>query len=54
MKGTWIRYASVSLILIISIPFIPILLALENPENMAATNKKMRLEKLGLVKWEDQ
>ncbi len=54
VKRRWMRYASVGLILILSIPFIPILLAIENPKNMAATNKKMGLEKLGLLKWEDQ
>ncbi len=54
VKRTWIRYASVSLILILSIPFIPILLGVENPQNMAVTNKKMHLEKMGLLKWEDQ
>ncbi|MDQ3682561.1 MAG: glycosyltransferase family 39 protein [Bacteroidota bacterium] len=54
VKRRWMRYASVSLILILSIPFIPILLGVESPKNMAVTNKKMGLEKLGLLKWEDQ
>ncbi|HVE60978.1 MAG TPA: glycosyltransferase family 39 protein [Chitinophagaceae bacterium] len=54
VKRKWIRYAAVSLILIFAIPFIPILLPMQSPKNMAATNKKMRLEKLGLLKWEDQ
>jgi hypothetical protein len=53
-KRRWIRYASLTLILLLSIPFIPILLPVENPKNMAATNKKISLEKLGLLKWEDQ
>jgi len=50
----WLRYASASLILLLSIPFIPILLGVESPGNMAVTNKKLHLEKMGLLKWEDQ
>ncbi len=50
----WIRFAAVSLILLLSAPFIPLLLGVQSPGNMAAFNKKMGLEKLGLLKWEDQ
>jgi hypothetical protein len=50
----WIRYAVVSFILILSLPMIPILLAVQHPKEMAVFNKKMKLENLGILKWEDQ
>lgn len=53
VKRRWLRYAFVVLILALSLPFVPILLPMHNPETMAAFNKKYGLEKIGLLKWED-
>jgi 4-amino-4-deoxy-L-arabinose transferase-like glycosyltransferase len=53
-KRIWLRYAFAILILLLSIPFVPILLPVQNPTAMAATNKKYNLEKAGFLKWEDQ
>jgi hypothetical protein len=51
---SWIRYATVALILLLSIPAIPLLLPMQAPQQMAESNKEWGLEKLGLLKWEDQ
>jgi hypothetical protein len=53
-KRIWLRPATIVLILILSIPLVPILLPMQSPVKMAAFNKKYRLEKLGILKWEDQ
>jgi 4-amino-4-deoxy-L-arabinose transferase-like glycosyltransferase len=54
IKKLWLRYVSISLVVVLSIPFIPLLLGLQSPEKMAETNKTLGIEKLGLLKWEDQ
>jgi hypothetical protein len=54
VRQTWIRYAVVTIILVLSLPFIPVLLPMQSPKVMAAFNKKYHLEKMGLLKWEDQ
>ncbi len=48
------RYAVVAWILVLSLPFIPLLLPMQAPQPMAAFNQKYGIEKLGLLKWEDQ
>jgi 4-amino-4-deoxy-L-arabinose transferase-like glycosyltransferase len=53
-KRIWTRYAIVIIILALALPFVPLLLPLQSPQNMAAFNKKYNLEKLGILKWEDQ
>lgn len=53
VSKSWVRYASVALILILSLPFVPVLLPMQAPPQMAESNKKWGLEKLGMLKWED-
>lgn len=48
-----LRYAFASLILLLSLPFVPVLLPLHQPTEMAAFNKKWSLEKMGILNWED-
>jgi 4-amino-4-deoxy-L-arabinose transferase-like glycosyltransferase len=50
----WVRYAAVALILLLALPSIPILLPMQAPQQMAETNRRWGLEKVGLLKWEDQ
>lgn len=52
-KIIWIRYASVTAILILALPFIPLLLPMQSPKAMAAFNEKYHIRKIGLLKWED-
>ncbi len=49
----WLRYTFVVAVLLLSFPFIPVLLPLQNPADMAAANRKYGLEDLGLLRWED-
>jgi hypothetical protein len=49
----WIRYTFVAIILALSFPFIPVLLPLQKPTEMADFNQRFGLEKLGLLRWED-
>jgi hypothetical protein len=50
----WLRWAAVAFILFLAIPFIPVLLPMQPPQQMAVTNKKFKLDEMGLLKWEDQ
>ncbi len=50
----WIRYAAITLILLLALPFVPILLPIQSPQAMATFNQKYHLEKIGILKWEDQ
>lgn len=54
LRKRFLRYAFVGLILLLALPFVPILLPVQSPQAMAAFNKKWGLEKLGLLKWEDR
>jgi 4-amino-4-deoxy-L-arabinose transferase-like glycosyltransferase len=54
VKRRWLRYVNISIILILSLPFVPILLPMQKPAVMAAFNQKYKLEGLGILKWEDQ
>jgi hypothetical protein len=49
----WLRFVFASLILLLSFPFIPVLLPVQIPTDMAAFNQKHGLERLGLLRWED-
>ncbi|HUQ96498.1 MAG TPA: glycosyltransferase family 39 protein, partial [Chitinophagaceae bacterium] len=51
---SWVRYASVALILLLSFPFIPLLLPMQAPPQMAEMNRQWGLQKLGVLNWEDQ
>ncbi|MBD0294547.1 MAG: glycosyltransferase family 39 protein [Flavisolibacter sp.] len=50
----WARYAVVALILLLALPFIPLLLPIQTPEAMARTNQQFGVEKIGILRWEDQ
>jgi hypothetical protein len=53
MRKIWLRYAAVIIIFILSIPFVPLLLPMQSPNAMAASNQEYHLEKLGILRWED-
>lgn len=53
VKRTWLRYAFAFLILALSLPFVPLLLPVGNPQTMAVANKKRGWGKLGILTWED-
>jgi dolichyl-phosphate-mannose-protein mannosyltransferase len=53
-KKIWLRYAVVTLITFLVVLFIPMLLPVYKPQELAAFYKKYDLEKTGLLKWEDQ
>jgi dolichyl-phosphate-mannose-protein mannosyltransferase len=50
----WIRYALILFIILLTLPFIPILLAIWNPPKLAQFYKNYGVEKTGLLRWEDQ
>ncbi|HEY1021514.1 MAG TPA: glycosyltransferase family 39 protein [Flavisolibacter sp.] len=52
-KKQWLRMAFVAVILLLALPFIPVLLPLQKPADMAISNQKFGVEKLGLLRWED-
>lgn len=54
VSKSWVRYAAIALILVLSLPAIPLLLPVQAPRQMAESNKKWGLEKIGLLKWEDR
>jgi hypothetical protein len=49
----WIRFAAVGVILLLALPFVPVLLPMQSPKAMATFNQKYKLEKIGILKWED-
>lgn len=49
----WLRFAFPVVVLLLSLPFVPVLLPMQKPEEMAVFNKKYALDKLGLLRWED-
>ena len=53
-RKVWLRYAAVTLIIILTILFIPMLLPIWKPQKLAAFYKNNSVEKTGLLKWEDQ
>lgn len=52
-KRIWIRYVATSLILLLALPFVPVLLPLQSPQAMADFNQRHKLEGMGILKWED-
>lgn len=52
-RRRWFRIAFPAIILLLSLPFVPILLPMQKPEGMAAFNRNYNLEKLGILRWED-
>lgn len=53
IKRHWLRYASVSVIILLFIPLIPVLLPIWKPEKLADYYKKTGFSKTGILKWED-
>jgi len=53
-KKIWLRYTVVSVIVFLIVLFTPMLLPLWEPQKLASFYKKNNLEKIGLLKWEDQ
>ena len=53
-RRRWLRYANVALILILALPFVPVLMPMQKPAAMAVFNQKYGLEDIGLLRWEDQ
>jgi len=49
-----LQAAVILLILILSVPLVPLLLPLASPPGMAAFNKKWQLDKIGVLTWEDR
>ena len=50
----WKRYAITLLVMVFSIPFIPLLLPTAPPPQLAAFYEKYNVGKTGILKWEDQ
>jgi hypothetical protein len=50
----WFRYAAIVLIIILTLTLIPLLLPVWKPGRLAAIYKKDHLDKIGVLKWEDQ
>jgi hypothetical protein len=53
-RKQWQRPALVIIIITLTIPFIPLLLPIWKPEKLAAFYKENKIDKTGLLKWEDQ
>lgn len=53
VRTIWIRYAVVLVILVLALPSVPLLLPMQLPADMASSNKKYDLAKIGVLKWED-
>jgi hypothetical protein len=49
----WLRYAFVTIITLLSLPFVPVLVPMQEPSAMAMSNKKYKIQRLGLLRWED-
>lgn len=50
----WVLFLIAALIVGLTIPFIPIVLPTMSPEKLAAFYKEKGIDKIGLLKWEDQ
>jgi hypothetical protein len=50
----WVRLAFIVLIVALTVPFIPLLLPIWKPEKLATFYRENKLDKTGLLKWEDQ
>jgi hypothetical protein len=53
LQKLWIRWAAITLILLLALPVIPLLLPMQPPQQMAIANKKYKLDELGILRWED-
>ena len=50
----WMRYIIVVIIIGLTVPFLPIGLPMKSPEKLATFYKENGIDKIGLLKWEDQ
>jgi hypothetical protein len=50
----WIRWLLIILSVGLTLPFIPIALPMKSPEKLAVFYKKYKVDKTGLLRWEDQ
>ena len=53
VRKIWIRYAVLLVILLLALPSVPLLIPMQLPADMASSNKKYNLAKIGVLKWED-
>ncbi len=54
LRYTWLRIALPVIVILLTLPFVPMLLPLWEPPKLAAFYKQYDVEKTGLLKWEDQ
>ena len=54
LRYTWFRISIPVIVVLLTLPFIPMLLPLWEPPKLAAFYQKYEVEKTGLLKWEDQ
>jgi len=50
----WMRYVIAGLAIGLTIPFVPVGLPMMSPEKLSALYKEKGIDKIGLLKWEDQ
>lgn len=50
----WVRFVIAAFVIGLTIPFIPIVLPTKSPEKLATFYKEKGVNKIGLLKWEDQ
>ncbi len=53
IKRKWPRPVLISLVILLTIPFIPLLLPIWKPEKLAKFYKEKGVDKIGLLRWED-
>lgn len=53
LEKRWLRPVFAAIVLLLALPFIPVLLPLQKPVDMAASNQKFGVGKLGVLRWED-
>ena len=50
----WMRYVIVALVIGLTIPILPVGLPMMSPEKLATFYQEKRMDKIGVLKWEDQ
>ena len=50
----WLRYAAVSIVIILAVPFVPMLLPIWKPVKLAGYYTKYGISNTGILKWEDR
>jgi hypothetical protein len=54
VRFKWVAVASFTIILLLFIPFVPILLPMQQPKDLAIFYDRLHLKNIGILKWEDQ